>query len=485
MNPAAPHLHEMTNSHLLFEEFDYYEPATLEEASRLLGSYGGKARLMAGGTHLLPLLKAEREGLRALINLSRIPGLDGIELRDNGRTLAIGGTATIRSILENPLVRQHFNALAEACGAFGSTQIQNMGTIGGNICNGSPAADTVPALLVHNAELVLTGPEGERRLPLGKFLLGPGRTALKAGEILRSVLLPVPAQGTTSLYMKISRVAADLAKASLAVVLTRSGDTIEDCRLAMGSVAPTVLRLYSAEEVLSGATFSPERLAEAGRLAAGQISPIDDIRSTAWYRRQLAGVMVQDGVGLAWERAAHPQPASAVPTADGHHPLPAGARVMAGEREEIALNINGKVHKVWVSGNELLLNVLREKLELTGAKYGCGVGECGACTVEIDGHPVLSCLTLAVSAAGKRIATVEGLQDPVTGALDPLQQAFIDQTGYQCGYCTPGILMTVRSLLAADPHPGEMAVREYLKGNRCRCTGYASIVRSVLSAAKE
>ncbi len=128
--------------------------------------------------------------------------------------------------------------------------------------------------------------------------------------------------------------------------------------------------------------------------------------------------------------------------------------------------------------------MLREKLELTGAKYGCGLGECGACTVEIDGQPALACLTLAVSAAGKEVCTVEGLQDPVTGKLDPLQQAFIDETGYQCGYCTPGILMTVRSLLAANPHPSEAEIREHLKGNRCRCTGYASIVRSVLAASK-
>ena len=484
MNPALHEPHEMTNSHLLFQEFDYYEPSSLDEAIDLLGSYNGRAKLMAGGTHLLVLLKTERETPRALINISRIAGLDSIELVGGGKTLSIGGTATIRQVLEHPLVRQHFNALAEACAAFGSTQIQSMGTIGGNVCNGSPAADTVPALLAFGAELRLLGPNGERQLPLEKFLLGPGRTALQEGEILQGILLPLPAEGTVSLYMKLSRVAADLAKASLAVVLTRQGDRIADCRLAMGSVAPTVLRLYPAEEVLAGSPCSPERLAEAGKLASAQVSPIDDIRSTAWYRRQLAGVMVQDGVGLAWERAAQPQPAAATASTNGHHRLPAGACVMAGEREEIELNVNGRAHKVWVTGNELLLNVLREKLELTGAKYGCGVGECGACTVEIDGRPALSCLTLAISAAGKQITTVEGLQDPKTGALDPLQQAFIDETGFQCGYCTPGILMTVRSLLAANPHPSEAEIREHLKGNRCRCTGYASIVRSVLAASK-
>jgi carbon-monoxide dehydrogenase small subunit len=132
--------------------------------------------------------------------------------------------------------------------------------------------------------------------------------------------------------------------------------------------------------------------------------------------------------------------------------------------------------------NELLLNVLREQLELTGTKYACGIGECSACTVQIDEKPMLSCLVLAVSAAGRKITSVEGLQDPLTGDLDPLQEAFIDNTAYQCGYCTPAMIMTAKSLLTETSHPSEGQVRHYLRGNMCRCTGYASIVRAVLDA---
>jgi xanthine dehydrogenase iron-sulfur cluster and FAD-binding subunit A len=488
MPGTEAHPHEMTNSHLLFQEFDYYEPATLAEAIGLLISYDDKAKLMAGGTHLMVLMKDEREAPQALVNLSRIPGLGDIALREAEGTLAIGARATIRAIGAHPLVRQHFNALAEACAAFGSTQIQTMGTIGGNVCNGSPAADTVPSLVAFGASLELVGPEGDRRLPVEKFLIGPGKIDLRPGEILKTIVLPLPAPGTVSLYMKLSRVAADLAKASLAVVLTRRGETVADCRMAMGSVAPTVVRLFRAEEVLAGSACDEAHLSEAARLASSQISPIDDLRSTAWYRRELAGVMVRDAVELVWKRAAgKTAPLHTVPTAkpsNGHATPPAGMRAMAGERQQIELTVNGKTVSVQVTANELLLNVLREKLELTGAKYGCGVGECGACTVEIDGAPALGCLTLAVSAVGKQISTVEGLQDPQTGELDPLQQAFIDETGFQCGYCTPGILMTVRSLLKSNPHPSEAQIREHLKGNRCRCTGYASIVRSVLAASK-
>jgi carbon-monoxide dehydrogenase small subunit len=145
--------------------------------------------------------------------------------------------------------------------------------------------------------------------------------------------------------------------------------------------------------------------------------------------------------------------------------------------------VNGRDYRARVLPHDLLLNVLRDQLHLTGSKYGCGIGECGACTVEVDGQPALACLLLAVSAVNKKIVTVEGLQRP-DGALHPLQQAFIDQAAYQCGYCTPGMLMTAHSLLAESPHPGEEEIRDYMKGNLCRCTGYASVVRAVMACAQ-
>jgi len=134
-----------------------------------------------------------------------------------------------------------------------------------------------------------------------------------------------------------------------------------------------------------------------------------------------------------------------------------------------------------VAPNELLLNVLRERLELTGAKYGCGIGECGACTVWMNGTPVLGCLVLAVSADGADVRTVEG--EAQNGRLTALQQAFIDENALQCGYCTPGMLMMSKKLLEEIPEPSEDEIRDYLKGNHCRCTGYASIVRAIGRAA--
>ena len=155
----------------------------------------------------------------------------------------------------------------------------------------------------------------------------------------------------------------------------------------------------------------------------------------------------------------------------------------AGEKRLVTLKVNGRVERAWVAPHDLLLHVLRNDLELTGAKYGCGIGECSACTVLMDGKPVLSCPVLAVEAAGHDITTIEGLAKP-DGTLDPLQETFIDHGAYQCGYCTPGQIMTAKSLLAENPHPTEDDVRHYLRGNMCRCTGYAAIARAVLAAAK-
>ena len=145
--------------------------------------------------------------------------------------------------------------------------------------------------------------------------------------------------------------------------------------------------------------------------------------------------------------------------------------------------MNGTQHELEVLPNELLLNVLREQLELTGTKYGCGIGECGACTVWLNGTPVLGCLVLAVSTDGGNVRTIEG--EAINGQLSALQRAFIDENAFQCGYCTPGMLMMTKKLLEEIPEPTEDEIRDYLKGNHCRCTGYASIVRAVRRAAGE
>ena len=150
---------------------------------------------------------------------------------------------------------------------------------------------------------------------------------------------------------------------------------------------------------------------------------------------------------------------------------------------EIEITINGRKRRFDVEPNKLLLNLVRDDLYLTGTKYGCGIGECGACTVHLDGEAVLACMVLAVDADGRRVDTVEGVADGTK--LDPVQEAYIEEGAIQCGFCTPGFVMTTKALLAENPDPSEAEIREYLKGNYCRCTGYVNIVRAVQSAARK
>jgi len=145
--------------------------------------------------------------------------------------------------------------------------------------------------------------------------------------------------------------------------------------------------------------------------------------------------------------------------------------------------LNGKPVKVYVEPNELLINVLRDKLGLTGAKYGCGIGECGACTVLLDGEPVLACLTLAMEVEGREVTTIEGLAKDTE--LDAIQKAFLEEAAVQCGFCTPGFILTAKALLKENPSPSEEEIKEYLRGNLCRCTGYVNIIKAIKKASEK
>ena len=153
------------------------------------------------------------------------------------------------------------------------------------------------------------------------------------------------------------------------------------------------------------------------------------------------------------------------------------------KNQTIDLTVNGEKHEILVEPNALLVNVLRDELGLTGTKYGCGTGQCGSCTVLVDGEPVLSCLTLAVAVDEADIVTIEGLDQP-DRSLDPVQEAFLDHGAIQCGFCTPGMAMMGRDLLNKNPDPSESEIREHIKGNLCRCTGYTSIVRAIKSCSQ-
>jgi carbon-monoxide dehydrogenase medium subunit len=483
MSQTANSGYQMTNSHILVHDFAYCEPATADQALKILAEYGGKAHLLAGGTYLVIQMKQELKRPECVVNIGKIEGLDSVAASGNGAN--IGALARIYELSADPAIRKDFMALAEACAAFGSAQIQMMGTLGGNVANGSPASDTVPALLAFDAKLRIKALAGEREVPLASFLVGPGKTALGKEELITSIELPQHRAGCGSSFIKISRVAADLAKASIAVVVERDGDTVVDCRLAFGSVGPVVMRTPKAEALLRGRRFSAELALEAGAMASTEVTPIDDVRSTAWYRREVVKALTHDALMVAWQRAGSLEPNLNRPGAmPGVCPRTSGVARQTGPDQlaTISLTVNGVRHRLHVSPNELLVNVLRERLELTGTKYGCGLGECGACTILMDGRPTLSCLQLAIASDGCDVRTVEGLEAP-NGELDPLQDSFIELNAFQCGFCTPGMLMMTKALLRANGSPSEDEIRQHLRGNRCRCTGFAAIVRAVESVA--
>ncbi len=489
-NPHNP------NTHLIAHRFGYLRPTSLKEAFAMLKEHPD-ARILAGGTNVLVDIKMQAKPADALpskvMDITHVPGLSGIAEESSG--VRIGALTPIRSLATSNLLWTSYTALAEAAAAFGSTQIAMRGTIGGNICNGSPASDTVPALLVLGAEAILASATGERVVPLGDLLSGPGKVRLRDGEILTAVRLPKSVGQAGSAFLKIGRVRADLAKVNVAVRLTRDeAGRCASARIELGSVGPTILRARKSELLLSKEAMTDAKVLTAAEAVAGDIQPIDDVRSTAEYRRKVAVALVHDAVVSAWSRtetagrstlAREREQAAPAPRGEQARPVLQGLpslEVDADESVVISLTVNGEAMEIDVAPNELLLNVLRERLELTGSKYGCGIGECGACTVWLDGRPALGCLVLAVSADGADVRTIEGLAAP-DGTLDPLQQAFIDEDAFQCGYCTPGMLMMTKKLLEEIPQPTEDEIRDYLRGSHCRCTGYASITRAVLRAA--
>ena len=264
-------------------------PRTLPEALRILAS--GPTTVLAGGTDLMPQSRAGRVRFApTLLNLQGIAELRGVTRSASG--VEIGALTTITGLLEDPLIRDDAPVLHKACDHFASSQIRNAATLGGNICNASPAGDTLVPLLVLGASVVLAsaGPDGvvKRRLPLAEFLVGPGRTARRADELLVAVQAPVPAAGWVDRYLKFgARPALDISAIALAVGGTLRQGRLEDARVAFGAVAPTAIRASEAERVLSAGPLDRARIDRAVDAADAAIRPISDLRASEWYRREL------------------------------------------------------------------------------------------------------------------------------------------------------------------------------------------------------
>lgn len=280
--------------------FAYHAPAALAEAARLLTELEG-ASLFAGGTDLFVEI---REGLRICahaINLKHIAGLDELSF-DPVSGLKVGALVTVREIETSPFVRAHYPDLAAAARSLGSIQVRNRATLAGNICRASPSADCSPPLVAGDATVVIHGLCGGRRMKIEDFFLGPGKTALRAGEIVIRVEAPPPLPGGGRCYLKLGRrLAMELATVGVAANLRVERGRCADVRIALGAVAPTPMRARRAEAALLGRPLSAETLAEAALAAMEECAPIGNVRASAGYRREMVGVLSRRAIESARE----------------------------------------------------------------------------------------------------------------------------------------------------------------------------------------
>jgi carbon-monoxide dehydrogenase medium subunit len=264
-------------------QFQYAEPKSLGKACSLLARYGAEASVLAGGTDLLVKMKQRRFVPEYVINLKTIPGLDYIRY-DESDGLRIGALTTIQSIKNSIVIKRNFRVLNEAAGVESSVQIRNRATIAGNIANASPAADAPLALLTLRGSVVLARKDGEREMLIEDFLVGPGKTDLHPGEVIREIHVPPLAPGSGGAYVKHAVRRTDIAIVSVSAVLTLSDGVCKDARIGLGSVAPTAVRARTAEDTLKGQTITDDIIQSAAEAAVGEARPIDDIRAYAQYR---------------------------------------------------------------------------------------------------------------------------------------------------------------------------------------------------------
>ncbi|MCP5029687.1 MAG: 2Fe-2S iron-sulfur cluster binding domain-containing protein [Actinomycetia bacterium] len=459
----------------------YEAPTSLAGALDLLAEHGSRARPVAGGTDLLVELdRGVRPGVDVLIDLGRIPGLDEITISDD--TIELGSLVTHHQVVASDGCRIGATPLAQACREVGSAQLRNRATVAGNIVTASPANDTISALLALDASVELTSATGSRVLGLDEFITGFRTTALRPAELVTAIRVPRLGATSRGVFVKLGlRRAQAISVVHMAIVIDLDGPVVSGARIALGSVAPTVVLAPRAADSLVGRPLDAEGIARAAQAAADDVSPIDDLRASARYRSDVLVTMVRRALGaLSRNEQLDAWPASSPllwgGRFDGHFP-PGKAVTISGPADPITSTVNGVSVTAPGAAGANLLDWLRDEIGLTGVKEGCAEGECGACTVHLDGAAVMSCLVPAGRAAGSDVVTVEGLAK--AEELHPIQEAFVDCAAVQCGYCTPGLLMASSNLLEEIPHPTRSEVTAALAGNLCRCTGYNAIHAAV------
>ena len=282
-------------------EFEYCVPENLQEACSMLAEYGTRARILAGGSDLMVKMKNGLWKPEILVSLKKCDELNGIRY-EKGRGIVIGARTTHNEVMYSPLLREKYRSISEAAHSMAAHQIRNIGTIGGNLVNAVPSADMPPILIALNAQARIAGKGRERTVPLEEFFLGPGKTVLEGDEILAELIIPDQAT-TGSNYIKFGlRRAGALAVAGVASSVTVKGDVLEDVRVVLGAVAAIPLRAKETENTLRGKKISQEIIEQAGKVAAAEARPINDVRGTAEYRRNLVDVFTRRSLKAAIEQ---------------------------------------------------------------------------------------------------------------------------------------------------------------------------------------
>ncbi len=284
-------------------DFEYYSPPALKEALALLESYGEGARALAGGTDLIVQMKAGRVRPAALVDIKNLAELKRLEWKDRD-TLFIGAAVPLSRVSAWPELKTSFGLLYDACSIIGSFQLRNRGTLGGNVCNAAPSADSIPPLLCLNARAVIASPKGTRIVPLDSFFRGPGKTILASNELLLGIEVPSsPARSAGAYLRHTPRVEMDIAVVGAAafLVMEAEGNICREARIALGAVAPTAIRVPAAEAVFKGKPVTARTISEAAAIAAETAKPISDVRGSADYRLELVKVLTTRVLNKAWD----------------------------------------------------------------------------------------------------------------------------------------------------------------------------------------
>jgi carbon-monoxide dehydrogenase medium subunit len=455
----------------------YFRPTTQAEALGLLADHGAAARIVSGGTDVLVELQ---RGIKPTQTLIDITALDELRyVRREGEEIAIGGLASHNDVLASRDCVASLLPLVQACAEVGAPQIRARATIAGNLVTASPANDTIVPLVMLGSTIVLRSWRGERTVPIDDFFTGFRTTVMAPEELLVEIRVRAMKPGERGIFLKLGlRRAQAISVISLACGVVLDTGRVRDARIALGCVAPTIVRCPKTEAFLRGTALDETTIVRAAQMAADETAPIADVRGSAEYRRDAVRAYVIEALQrIAGDRCADASFDDPVLLDTGERsdfePAFSGA---------IDTTVNGRPYRLENAARKTLLNALRDDAGLTGAKEGCAEGECGACTVWIDGQAVMSCLVPAPQIHGKHVTTIEGLSDGAR--LHPLQQAYIDCAAVQCGFCIPGMLMAGAKSQQEHPDATLAQHQSAISGNLCRCTGYRKILDAMIHVSE-